>query len=140
MERVSAGGFIEERGPPFPASYTKRLFASTIYVFCRRGLSKILSTRVGRETEEELRSYMRAEKVDKATAMRKLLELGVQGWRREMAVQLLREGKATVWRAATVAGVPLWDFISLLDERKVILPIRGSDVIDDVRAAMKGKS
>ena len=103
-------------------------------------MSKILSTRVGRETEEELRFYMRAEKVDKATAMRKLLELGVQGWRREMAVQLLREGKATVWRAATVAGVPLWDFISLLDERKIILPIRGSDVIDDVRAAMKGKS
>ncbi len=95
---------------------------------------------MGRETEEELRSYMRAEKVDKATAMRRLLELGVQGWRKEMAFQLLRDGKATVWRAATVAGLPLWEFISLLDERKVILPIRGRDVIDDVRGALKGKS
>ena len=103
-------------------------------------MSKTLSTRVGRETEEELRSYMRAEKVDKATAMRRLLELGVQGWRRETAVQLLREGKATVWRAATVAGLPLWDFIQLLDERKVILPVKGRDVVDDVRAAMKGKT
>ena len=103
-------------------------------------MSKTLSTRVGRETEEELRSYMRAEKVDKATAMRRLLELGVQGWRRETAVQLLREGKATVWRAATVAGLPLWDFIQLLDERKVILPVKGRDVVDDVRAATKGKS
>jgi predicted HTH domain antitoxin len=83
---------------------------------------------------------MRAEKVDKATAMRRLLELGVQGWRREMAVQLLREGKATVWKAATITGLPLWELISLLDERKVILPISGSDVIGDVRAAMKGKS
>lgn len=103
-------------------------------------MSRILSTRVDREIEEDLRFYMRAEKVDKATAMRRLLELGVQGWRREMAVQLLREGKATVWRAATIAGLPLWDFISLLDERKVILPIRGRDVIDDVRVALKGKS
>jgi len=57
-----------------------------------------------------------------------------------MAVQILREGKATVWKAATVAGLPLWDFISLLDERKVTLPIRGNDVIDDIRAVMKGKS
>jgi predicted HTH domain antitoxin len=57
-----------------------------------------------------------------------------------MAVQLLREGKATVWKAATITGLPLWELISLLDERKVILPISGSDVIDDVRAAMKGKS
>ncbi len=83
---------------------------------------------------------MRAEKVDKATAVRKLLEIGVQGWRREMAIQLLRDGKATVWRAAVVAGLPLWDFISLIDERKIILPISGKDVIDDVREAAKGKS
>ncbi len=83
---------------------------------------------------------MRAEKVDKATAVRKLLEIGVQGWRREMAIQLLRDGKATVWRAAAVARLPLWDFISLIDERKIILPISGKDVIDDIRAAAKGKS
>ncbi len=95
---------------------------------------------MGRETEEELRSYMRAENVDKATAMRKLLELGVRGWRREMALSLLREGQVTVWRAAEISRLPLWDFVSLVDEKKVILPIRGRDVIDDVRAAMKGKS
>lgn len=95
---------------------------------------------MGRETEEELRLYMRAEKVDKATAMRKLLERGVQGWRREMALELLRDGKVTVWRAAQIARLPLWDFVSVVDEEKVVLPIRGKDVIDDVRAALKGKS
>jgi len=103
-------------------------------------LSKTLSTRVGRETEEEIRYYMRAEKVDKATAMRRLLGLGVQGWRRETAVQLLREGKATVWRAATVAGLPLWDFIQFLCERNVILSVKGRDVVDDVSAARKVKT
>ncbi len=90
--------------------------------------------------EEELRLYMRAEKVDKATALRKLLELGVKGWRRETALDLLREGKVTVWRAAEVAGLPLWDFVSLVEDRKVVLPIRGKDVIDDLRAALKEKS
>ena len=87
-----------------------------------------------------MRLYMRAEKVDKATALRKLLELGVKDWRRETAIDLLREGKVTVWRAAEVAGLPLWDFVSLVEDRKVVLPIRGKDVIDDLRAALKGKS
>lgn len=87
-----------------------------------------------------MRFYMRAEKVDKATALRKLLELGVKDWRRETALDQLREGKVTVWRAAEVAGLSLWDFVSLLEDRKVVLPIRGRDVIDDLRAALKGKS
>ncbi len=95
---------------------------------------------MGRETEEELRFYMRAEKVDKATAVRKLLERGVQGWRREMALQLLREGKVTVWRAAEIARLPLWDFVSLADEERVTLPIKGKDVMDDVKPVLKGKS
>lgn len=103
-------------------------------------MSRILSTRVGRETEEELRLYMGAEKVDKATAVRKLLERGVEAWRRDMALQLLREGKVTVWRAAEIARLPLWEFISLIDEKKVVLPIRGKDVMEDIRTAMKGKS
>ncbi len=78
--------------------------------------------------------------MDKATALRKLLELGVKDWRRETALDQLREGKVTVWRAAEVAGLSLWDFVSLLEDRKVVLPIRGRDVIDDLRAALKGKS
>ncbi len=78
--------------------------------------------------------------MDKATALRKLLELGVKDWRRETALDLLREGKVTVWRAAEVAGLPLWDFVSLVEDRRVVLPIRGRDVIDDLRAALKGKS
>ncbi len=100
-------------------------------------MSKTLSTRVAKETEEEVRFYMRAEKVDKATAARKLLERGVRDWRRETAIQQLRDGKVTVWRAAEIAEMPLWDFVSLIEEKKVPLTIKGRDVIDDVRAARK---
>ncbi len=122
------------------------MFEQSIYLrlqsnsFVDRALSRTLSTRVHRGLEEELRLYMRAEKVDKATALRKLLELGVKDWRKETALDLLREGKVTVWRAAEVAGLPLWDFVSLLEDKRVVLPIRGKDVIDDLRAALKGKS
>ncbi len=103
-------------------------------------MSRTLSTRVDRETEEELRLYMHSEKVDKATAVRRLLESGIEGWRRDMALRLLTEGRVTVWKAAETARLPLWDFVSLLDEKKVPLPIRGKDIIDDIRAAIKRKT
>lgn len=103
-------------------------------------MSRTLSTRVGKETEEELRFYMRTEKVDKATATRKLLERGVRDWRRETAIAQLREGKVTVWRAAEIAEMPLWDFVSLIEERKVPLMIKGRDVLEDLRTGSAGKS
>ncbi len=34
----------------------------------------------------------------------------------------------------------MWEFVSLVEERKVILHIRGKDVIDDLRAALKVKN
>ncbi len=118
----------------------KPLFPSTNNPIVDEALSRTLSTRVDRETEEQLRLYMQSEKVDKATAVRRLLESGMEGWRREMALRLLREDKVTVWKAAEIARLPLWDFVSLLDEKKVPLPVRGKDIIDDIRAATKRKT
>ncbi len=85
-----------------------------------------------------MRLYMDMEKVDQATAVRDLIELGAQRWREEVAVKLLTTGKATARRAAAVAKLPLWDFIALLDERKVVLPMKSDDIVADIRSASKG--
>ncbi len=102
-------------------------------------MSRTISTRVSREVEDELRLYMDMEKVDRATAVRDFIELGAQQWRKEVAIRLLTDGKVTAWRAAEIAKLPLWDFTALLDERKVVLPIKSDDIIGDIRSALKGK-
>ncbi len=57
----------------------------------------------------------------------------------ERPLHLLGEGKVTVWKAAEIARLPLWDFVSLLEEKKMTIPIRGRDVIEDTRLALKEK-
>jgi len=98
--------------------------------------AKTLSTRVEKEVEEEVAMVMQVEKVDKATAVRKLLKMGVKEWRLELALELLTEGKATVWKAAETAKIPLWDMVDVIKQRKIILPISAEDIVEDIRAAL----
>lgn len=99
--------------------------------------AKTLSTRVEKEVEEEVAMVMEVEKVDKATAVRKLLKMGVREWRLELALELLKEGKVTVWKAAEIAKIPLWDMVEVIKQRKLTLPISAEDVVEDIRSALK---
>lgn len=80
---------------------------------------KPIATRIPEEMEREIREVMKYEKVDKATAVRIALEVGIAEWRKQLAINLLREGKVTFAKAAEIAKLTLWDFADLLKERRV---------------------
>lgn len=52
------------------------------------------------ELEAELETYIEAEHLDRSTAVRKLLAEGPAEWRRDRAIERLRDGEVTVSRAA----------------------------------------
>lgn len=99
--------------------------------------TRTLSTRVEKEVEEEVAMVMQVEKIDKATAVRKLLKMGVKEWRLELALELLTEEKVTVWKAAEIAKIPLWDIVDVIKQRKITLPIAAEDIIEDIRTALR---
>jgi predicted HTH domain antitoxin len=68
------------------------------------------------ETIEELRVE---ERLDRSTAVARLLERGVADWRIDTAVQRYRDGEASLGRAAEIADVLLWRFLDVLDDRQV---------------------
>jgi predicted HTH domain antitoxin len=57
--------------------------------------------------------------LDKATAVRTLLELGIGEWRRQTALELLRDGKVTFAKAAEIAKLSLWEFADLVKQRNI---------------------
>ena len=63
-------------------------------------MQRTIATRVPRELEEAIIEFMREEGLDKSTAIRRILEMGVKEWRRKKAIGLYRDGKVTLWRAA----------------------------------------
>jgi len=78
-----------------------------------------LATRVPREVEKEIRDVMDFLGVEKAQAVRMILEIGISEWRKRTALDLLREGKVTMAKAAKLAKLDIWDLVDLVRDRKI---------------------
>jgi len=80
---------------------------------------KTIATRVPKEIDKFLEKIMKEEKLDKSTTTRKILEIGITEWRKEKAVELLRKGKATLAKAAEIAGISIYEMIDIVKEKKI---------------------
>jgi len=80
---------------------------------------KPLAVRIPAEVEKELLEIIEQEKLDKATVVRNLLEMGIVEWRKQTALGFLREGKVTFAKAAEMAKLSLWEFADLVKQRNV---------------------
>src|SRR3989337_3441881 len=80
---------------------------------------KPLAVRIPEEIEKEILEAVDRMKLDKATVVRTLLEKGIEEWRKQTALELLRDGKATFAKAAEMAKLSLWEFADLVKQRGV---------------------
>ena len=80
---------------------------------------KPLAVRIPEEIEKEIQEVVEREGLDKATAVRTLLELGIGEWRKQTALELLRDGKVTFAKAAEIAKLSLWEFADLVKQRNI---------------------
>jgi predicted HTH domain antitoxin len=78
-----------------------------------------LATRVPREIEQEIRTVTDYMDVEKAQAVRIILEIGISEWRKKTALDLLRDGKVTFAKAAKFAKLDLWEFADIVKDRKI---------------------
>lgn len=61
--------------------------------------------------EKAVDDVVNEESVDKSTAVRMLVDIGYKEWRLKKALQKLREGKVSLWKASEIAGISLWDLL-----------------------------
>jgi predicted HTH domain antitoxin len=80
---------------------------------------KPLAVRIPEEIEKEIQEVIEREGLDKATAVRTLLELGIGEWHKQTALELLRDGKVTFAKAAEIAKLSLWEFADLIKQRNI---------------------
>jgi predicted HTH domain antitoxin len=78
-----------------------------------------LATRVPGKLEKEIHDVMDFLNVEKAQAVRMILEIGISEWRKKTALELLRDGKVTFTKAARLAKLDLWDLADLIRDRRV---------------------
>ncbi|GAA0514294.1 Uncharacterised protein family (UPF0175) [Halorubrum aquaticum] len=75
-----------------------------------------ISTRVPEDLESELEAYLESERLDRSTAVRKLLAEGLEDWRRERALDRFTAGEISLTRAADLADLSVWEFTHLVEE------------------------
>lgn len=80
---------------------------------------KPLAVRIPKETEKAILEVVEHEKLDKAVVVRTLLEMGIVEWRKQTALELLRDGKVTFAKAAEMAKLSLWELADLVKQRNV---------------------
>jgi len=103
-------------------------------------MQKTVATRVPVELEEAIIKFMDEEGLDKSTAIRRILEIGVGEWKRSRAVDLYRTGKATLWKASQIWGVPLREMLEELNRLRITVHVTTKDIEEDIEDAKRAET
>jgi len=92
-----------------------------------------INVRVPADVVAELDALAQQGHVTRMDMARQLLLEGIQQHKRERAVRLYREGKASKSRAAELAGMTLWELMDWLQSEAAPASYTLQEAVDDVR-------
>ncbi len=102
-------------------------------------MTEVISTRIPDDVAKDLKEIEKEEKTDRATVIRKLLAKAIAEWKLEKALTLYRDGKITLWKAAKIADLSLWEMMEITKERKIPFRYTHEDFRQDFETALKEK-
>jgi len=108
-----------------------RLSETLVYIANIAYSMGTISTRVPDDLEGELEEYLEEERLDRSTAVRKLLSEGLEEWRREQALSRLAADEISFTKAAQRAEMSVWEFAQLAKEHDITW-VSGDHVEDDL--------
>jgi predicted HTH domain antitoxin len=92
-----------------------------------------ISARVPKSLEKDLDRFIDEEKLDRSTAVRKLLSEGIDEWKKQKALELLESGEVSFSKAAQIADMSLWEFSDTIKDEKITW-MKDERVKDDLEA------
>jgi len=100
---------------------------------------RVIAARFPRTSAEELKKIAEEEQVDKSTVIARALQRYIKEWKLEKALTLYREGKVTLWKAAKIADISLWEIMDIVRQKKIPMQYAFEDFKEDFEAALKEK-
>ncbi len=83
------------------------------------GQTEHLTGRVPKKHLEQLNKISKEEGIDRSTALRKVLDIGLKEYRREKAIERYRKGKISIGNAAEEAGLSIFEMYDVLEAEKI---------------------
>ena len=81
--------------------------------------SRPVTARLKMELLKEIQEMAKEESIDRSSAIQRLLKIGLREYRMEKALNLYRDGKVTLWKAAEIAGVSLREMMEAIKARDI---------------------
>jgi predicted HTH domain antitoxin len=81
--------------------------------------STAVTARLKTELLREIQEIAEEESIDRSSAIQRLLQIGLKEYRMEKALNLYRNGKVTLWKAAELAGVSLREMMEAIKARDI---------------------
>lgn len=98
-------------------------------------MTVVITARIDEELAREIEEYMKDFQVDRSTAIKMILAIGIRDWKTRKALRLYSEGKITLWKAAEMCNVSLREMIKKAVENGVPYQYSLSDLMEDIEAA-----
>lgn len=87
-----------------------------------------VSARIPRSQLREVERLADVRGVDRSSVVRTLLDLGIRETKLREALDLVRERKVSVWRAARMAGIDYRDMLAALRTHNVPFPLSDKEL------------
>ncbi len=95
------------------------------------------SVRLPKEIVEEIEKLSKEEGIDKGTLIRRLIAESLREYKIKRALELYREGKVSLWKAAEIAGITYREALEELRKRNIPFRYDLEDLEVDISWAMK---
>ncbi len=92
-----------------------------------------VSARIPRSQLREVERLADARGVDRSSVVRTLLDVGIRETKLREALDLVRERKVSVWRAARMAGIDYRDMLAALRTHNVPFPLSDKELERELR-------
>jgi len=91
-----------------------------------------ISTRIDEELAKEIEKIVKERGTDKSAVIRELLYIGLKEYKLKKALELVREKKVTIWKAAEIAGLTYREMLEKLREHNVPFPITVEELAREI--------
>ena len=82
---------------------------------------------------KEIEEIARRRKLGRSAIIRELILEGLKATKLKMALDMLRERKISVWRAAELAGITYREMLELLRVHNIPFPLSDEEILDELK-------
>lgn len=96
-------------------------------------MTKTLTTRAPDSLAKEIETLAKEEHLDKSSLIRRLLAEAVEEKRKRKALELYKEGKVSLGKAASIAKLSIWEMLGLIREKGLHIDYGREELLEDLK-------